>query len=410
MTFMRKLFYEDINITEFEASVISCEKSVKDGLYELVLDATAFFPEEGGQSADKGFLIIKDDNTNLSQSLEKEFTPESMNHIEVKDVQIKGDTIYHYISHYIECGTIVFGHVDKAQRFDFMQQHSGEHIISGLVNKKYGYNNVGFHLSVNEVTLDFDGVLSAEQLSEIELAANKVIYHNLPIIISYPTNDELNNLSYRSKIEIDGQVRIVTIPGVDVCACCAPHVSSTGEIGIIKITQSQSYKGGVRLHILCGERALRDYCEKQNSVSAIAADMSIKQAQIYEGYSRLKEDLFKQKEAFNELQMKYLSLMIDSLPTPDVAGNVTLFVEAMDNIALRNTVNSLVEKYKGFSCVFSGSDEEGYRFIAGSKELDCNELANVFRKELSAKCGGSRQMIQGSVVAKRNDLESLLSE
>ncbi len=429
---MRKLFYEDINITEFEATVISCEKSNREGLYKLVLDATAFFPEEGGQSADKGFFMRKEmdspqrmldallsstkennyteDITNLNQSFEEELSPELMNFIEVQDVQIEKEIISHYICEYIEPGTMLSGHVDKVQRFDFMQQHSGEHIISGLVNQKYGYNNVGFHLSINEVTLDFDGVLSLEQLSEIELAANKVIYQNLPIEISYPTNEELENLSYRSKIEIDGQVRIVTIPGIDVCACCAPHVSSTGEIGIIKITQCQSYKGGVRLHILCGERALRDYCEKQKNVSAIAADMSVKQTQICEGYSRLKEELFKQKEAINELQAKYLSLLISTLPSPDEATNVTLFIEAMDNIAVRNAVNSLVEKYSGYCSVFMGSDEEGYRFIAGSSELDCNELAVILRKELSAKCGGSKQMIQGSVAAKKDTITLFLTE
>ena len=429
---MRKLFYEDINITEFESSVVSCEKSGKDGLYKLVLDATAFFPEEGGQSADKGFFMYKEDNSprsmldaliggmnehnsitadrsNSSQSLEDEFSLKLMNFIEVKDVQIDGDTIYHYISEYIEPGTALTGHVDKVQRLDFMQQHSGEHIISGLVNKEYGYNNVGFHLSINEVTLDFDGPLSLEQLNEIELAANKVIYQNLPIEISYPTNEELEKLPYRSKIEIDGQVRIVTIPGVDVCACCAPHVSSTGEIGIIKITQSQSYKGGVRLHILCGERALRDYCDKQRSVSAIATDMSIKQAQIYEGYLRLKEDLFKQKEAINELQAKYLSLLISSIPAPDKSKNATLFIEPMNNIAVRNAVNSLVERYSGYCSVFSGNDEDGYCFIAGSKGLDCNELAVLLRKKLSAKCGGSKQMIQGSVAAKKEAIEALLN-
>lgn len=429
---MRKLFYEDINITDFEASVISCEKSDRDGLYKLVLDATAFFPEEGGQSADKGFFMRKEDdspqrmldallgginesnnksadNSNISQGLEQEFSPELMNFIEVKDVQIEGEIIRHYIAQYIEPGTIISGHVDKIQRFDFMQQHSGEHIISGLVNKKYGYNNVGFHLSLNEVTLDFDGSLSPEQLNEIELAANKVIYRNLPIEISYPTKEELEKLSYRSKIEIDGQVRIVTIPGVDICACCAPHVSSTGEIGIIKITQVQSYKGGVRLHILCGERALKDYSEKQQSVSTIASDMSVKQTQICEGYLRLKEELFKQKETFNELQAKYLSLLISSLPTPDEVKNVTLFIEPMDNIAVRNAVNSLLEKYSGYCSIFTGSDEEGYRFISGSRELDCNELAAMLRRELSAKCGGSKQMIQGSVDAAKQVIKALLN-
>ncbi len=194
---MRKLFYEDINITDFTATVVSCESVAEKKQYKVLLDATAFFPEEGGQSADKGTL----------------------NGLEVLDVKIKNDFIYHFLPEPLAEGSTVTGHVDWAQRFDFMQQHSGEHIISGLVHKQFGYNNVGFHLSNNEVTLDFNGDFTTEQLRDIELRANEVIYQNLPVEVSYPSKEELAALTYRSKTEIEGQVRIVAIPGVDVCAC-----------------------------------------------------------------------------------------------------------------------------------------------------------------------------------------------
>ena len=379
---MQKLFYEDINLTDFTATVVSCEPTTDGKLYRVLLDATAFFPEEGGQSADKGTL----------------------NGLPVFDVQIKNDLIYHYLEQPLEPGSAVAGHVDWKQRFDFMQQHSGEHIVSGLVHNRFGYNNVGFHLSNNEVTLDFNGEFTPEQLKEIELTANEIIYQNLPVEISYPSKEELAALSYRSKIEIEGQVRIVTIPGVDVCACCAPHVAHTGEIGMIKITNCQSHRGGVRLNILCGARALADYNKKQDSVAAVSVALSAKQDLITDAVLKLKDDILRQQERINTLQAEYLKLSISTLPSPEESEHAILFVDKMDTIAIRNTVNSLVEKYSGYCAVFSGDEETGYSFIVGSKNKDCKELAQIFRTELGAKCGGTTPMIQGSVIAKKETI------
>ena len=374
---MRKLFYENINLTDFTATVLSFEAVAEKNQYRILLDATAFFPEEGGQSADKG----------------------TINGLPVLDVQIKDDFIYHYLEQPLEPGTAATGHVDWEQRFDFMQQHSGEHIVSGLVHGRFGYNNVGFHLSSNEVTLDFDGELTPAQIHEIELRANEIIYQNLPVEISYPSKEELEALSYRSKIEIEGQVRIVTIPGVDVCACCAPHVAHTGEIGIIKITNCQSHRGGVRLNILCGARALADYNKKQDSVTAVSVALSAKQDLIADAVLKVKEDMLRQQERINKLQADYLRLCIASLPSPEENENALLFVDKMDTIAIRNTVNELTEQYSGYFGVFSGNENDGYQFIVGSKTRDCKELAQTLRNVLGAKCGGNTPMIQGSVTA-----------
>ena len=193
---MEKLFYKDIHITNFEATVTDCIYDEKKKLYEVILDRTAFFPEEGGQVADKGSLAGQ----------------------EICDVQIKNDIISHYVKEALEPGTVVHGQVDWAQRFDFMQQHSGEHMISGLVNKHFGLDNVGFHLGLSEVTLDFNGELTLEQLRIIESEANAAVWQNLPIEISYPDSTTLTTLSYRSKLDLTENVRIVTIPGIDTCA------------------------------------------------------------------------------------------------------------------------------------------------------------------------------------------------
>jgi len=384
---MRKLFYEDINLTDFTATVVSCEPTTDGKLYRVLLNTTAFFPEEGGQSADKGTL----------------------NGMPVFDVQIKNDLIYHYLEQPLEPGSAVAGHVDWKQRFDFMQQHSGEHIVSGLVHKRFGYNNVGFHLSNNEVTLDFNGEFTLEQLKEIELKANEIIYQNLPVEISYPSKEELAALSYRSKIEIEGQVRIVTIPGVDVCACCAPHVAHTGEIGMIKITNCQSHRGGVRLNILCGARALADYNKKQDNVTAVSVALSAKQDLIADAVLKLKDDILRQQERINTLQAQLLNFRVFNLPAPSECENAVLFVDKMDTIAIRNTVNTLVERYSGYCAVFSGDEETGYSFIVGSKNKDCKELAQILRTELGAKCGGNTPMIQGSVTAIKEKIQTFFS-
>ena len=385
---MQKLFYENIHLTDFSATVASCEPAADGKQYAILLDATAFFPEEGGQSADKGTL----------------------NGLPVLDVQIKNDLIYHYISEPLAVGSTVTGHVDWEQRFDFMQQHSGEHIVSGLVHSRFGYNNVGFHLSNNEVTLDFNGELTPEDLREIEFRANEVIYQNLPVEITYPSKAELDSLSYRSKIEIEGQVRIVTIPGVDVCACCAPHVETTGAIGMIKITSCQSHRGGVRLTILCGKRALLDYNKKQDSVSAVSVALSAKQDLIADAVLKLKEDIQRQQERINALQANYLELSISTLPAPSESESPVLFVDKMDTIAIRNTVNTLTERYSGYCGVFSDDEKNGYQFIVGSQHKDCKELAQIFRTELGAKCGGNTPMIQGSITASKEQIAACLKK
>ena len=191
------------------------------------MDQTAFFPEGGGQAGDSGFL----------------------EDVEIFDTHEKQGIVWHYAKAPLDPGAQVLGRIDWDKRFSRMQQHSGEHIVSGLVHARFGYDNVGFHLGEQEVTLDFNGNITKEELVEIELEANKAVFANLPVQISFPSREELAFLEYRSKIEIEGQVRIVTIPGIDVCACCAPHVKLTGEIGLIKLTGVQSHRGGVRVNI-----------------------------------------------------------------------------------------------------------------------------------------------------------------
>lgn len=385
---MTKLFYEDIHITEFDATVTDCSYDEKKKQYQIILDQTAFFPEEGGQVADKGLL----------------------NGQEVLDVQIKNDVIFHMMADAIPIGTTVHGQVDWKQRFDFMQQHSGEHIISGLVHKHFGYDNVGFHLGLQEVTLDFNGELTLEQLRDIEAEANATVWQNLPIQITYPDRETLQALSYRSKLDLTENVRIVEIPGIDTCACCAPHCETTGQIGLIKVTNVQNHRGGVRVNILCGERAVADYTEKQNSVSNISVQLSAKQTAVTEAVARLKEDNLRLKELGNTLQAQLLNYAVQMLPTFTESRHAIIFVEIMNEIAIRNVINELSAQYTGYSAAFAGNDTEGYRFIIGSSTLDCRTLATSLRQAFQAKGGGTAPMIQGTVHTTRAELEAFIQK
>ena len=408
---MKKLYYEDVHMTEFFATVTDCIYDEKKKIYQVLLDQTAFFPEEGGQVADTGTLTILGTVADTSSATDNSETMISQDNtcvtLPLLDAHIKKDMIYHYVEKEIPVGTRIKGCVDWNRRFDFMQQHSGEHIISGLVNKHYGYDNVGFHLGLQEVTLDFNGVLTLEELREIELLANQAVWKNLPIEITYPSGEELLSLEYRSKLDLTENVRIVRILGYDTCACCAPHVDMTGQIGIIKITNVQSHRGGVRVNILCGERALKDYTIKQNSASAISASLSVKQDMIAEGVERLKEENLKQKEVINHLQADILKNLAASLPSPNESANAILFVDPMDDIAIRNLINELVPKYSGLVGVFWGNDTDGYRYIIGSSTLDCREVATALREKFGAKGGGKAPMIQGNVVATKEQLKDL---
>ena len=385
----KKLYYEDAYATEFEAKVLTCEEQNIDQesgkiVYQVVLDQTLFFPEEGGQSPDKGVL----------------------GGANVLDVQIKKDTITHTVDRPLEVGAKVHGVIDWKHRFSNMQQHSGEHIFSGTVNRLYGYNNVGFHLSDNIVTMDFNGVLTEEDVAKVEYLVNEMIVKNLPITISYPTKEELATMEYRSKIEIEGQVRIVTVEGVDVCACCAPHVRRTGEIGMLKVMSMQNHKGGVRLSILCGFRALEAFREKAGIITELMDSLTVSQELLPDRVEKLKLANQDYKYRLASAKQRLMEHKIAEIPTEQ--NNVFLFEQDIENLVMRNVVNELTAMHNGVCGVFAGSDEEGYSFIIGSANADCTQVAVVLREKIGAKCGGKKLMIQGSVQATEKDIRTVL--
>ncbi|MBR3153652.1 MAG: alanyl-tRNA editing protein [Lachnospiraceae bacterium] len=379
----RKLYYEDAYKTEFTAKVVSANAG------DIVLDRTAFFPEEGGQSADTGVL----------------------GGFRVADVKIRDGEIHHLLEDRnasFEVGTKISGKIDWQHRFSNMQQHSGEHIFSGLVHSTYGFDNVGFHLSDNEVTLDFNGVIGPDGIRDIERRANEIITRNIPSEIRFLSGEEAKTTEYRSKIDLDDEIRVVTYPGVDACACCAPHVALTGEIGCLKVVGLQNYKGGIRVSILCGMRAMEVFFHDRDILEKTANYLSNSTDEVYHLVVKARTELAETKAALAEAAKKLVQVRIDQIPAGD--GNAIIFEESLDAGAMRSAVNSLVQKKNGFCGVFAGTDKDGYRYVIGKQGGDARVINNELREKFGARGGGKPEMVQGSVTASRADIEALFGK
>lgn len=381
-----RLYKTDSYRKEGSAAVVSCEKDEQG--YRIVLDQTVFFPEGGGQPGDTGVLELEGVQ------------------IAVTDTQEKDGCIYHKTQQPVEPGSTVNGRIDFAQRFDRMQQHTGEHIVSGIAHRLYGCENVGFHLGEACTTLDFDQDLTWEQVEEIERQANEAVFANLPIRILYPGKEALAQMEYRSKIEIEGQVRIVEIPGIDRCACCAPHVHRTGEIGLIKILSCDRHRGGCRLVMLCGMRALHGFREKQNSVSEVSVLLSAKPDRIAEAVAHAKEQQNALREQLNGMQEVYLKQRLEKIHQEDAL--VCIFEKELDQIAVRNFVNAAMERCDGICAAFVGTDESGYRYILGSRTADTRMAAKELNQCFAGKGGGKPEMVQGSLTGAQEEIRAVL--
>ena len=380
-----KLYYNDSHMTEFTATVLLCQHTNEQ--YKVVLNRTAFFPEGGGQYADTGYI----------------------EGVEVTDVQEDNGVIYHYTNAPIEEGTVVQCKLNKHLRFMKMQQHSGEHIVSGLINRRFGYDNVGFHLGSEDCTMDFNGNITKEELREIETEANKAVIKNLDIEVIYPTDKELKDIDYRSKKEIDGQVRIVRIPGYDVCACCAPHVSKTGEIGIIRLTNVQRYKGGVRVTMLCGFRALNDYRVKEDNVKAVSEMLCAKEYETAAAVKRLKDENSSLKIKLAKARETVVKTYAEELSKSEEEC-IWTFEDDLEGDEPRILMNSVIAEGKNVCGVFLETGEEEYRYVIGCKEGSVREIAKELNLKFQGRGGGKPEMVQGSLKGNKDAVEAFLKE
>jgi len=374
-----KLYDTDSYATQFEATVISCENCGDQ--YKTELDRTLFFPEEGGQCADKG----------------------TIDGVEITHVELSKDSVFHYSNSPFAVGEKVKGEIDFPTRFRNMQNHSGEHIICGIAHKLYGYENVGFHLGEDIVTMDLSGELTKEDIQKIEYLANEAVVKNMPVTAFYPAQKELESMDYRSKGEIEGDVRIVTIGDVDACACCAPHVKFTGEIGIIKILNFDRHRGGMRLTICCGLDAVRDYCQKHDINAHISALLSVKQDETDKGVEKMIEDMNTLRGKLSEKTKQICNYLVDSIEASD--SNVCLFCDDVDADSLRLIANKLKGKTSAYGAVLTGDDEKGYRYVIVTSAGDVSGFVKEANAALSGRGGGRGEMASGTFSAKRDEIE-----
>lgn len=372
-----KLYYQDSAARVCQAHVMECRPGKRG--YEIRLDRTVFYPEGGGQPYDMGRL----------------------NQVRVLEVHEKEGEIWHTTQEALEPGMQVTAEIDWERRLDLMQQHSGEHIVSGMIHEKYGYNNIGFHMGPETITIDFDGEIPEEDLRAVELAANQYVWENHPLEISWPAPEELEVLPYRSKKELTGDVRIVTWPGADMCACCGVHVRYSGEIGQIVLVSSQRAKGGVRIEMMCGGRALNYMNRLKEQNRKISNLLSAKWNDTAHAAQKLYEECQQIKFRMVGLELEKISRIAAEKAGQ---GDQLIFDSQLSPDSVRKLAAEVMETCGGLCAVFGGDDQKGYRYVIGQKDGDLWSLVKRMNQELQGRGGGKPFFVQGSVQASQEEI------
>ena len=387
----QKYYEADAYRRAADAVILAAEPDGRGG-GKLALDGTVFYPEGGGQPADHGTLTLPDGAR-----------------LTVTDVHEQGGVIWHRVDALPDTaapGTAVTGRIDWAWRFDKMQQHTGEHILSGILHQMFGAENVGFHIGSDAVRMDTSVPISAEGLREAELAANRIVWQNVPVLITYPTREELARMTYRSKKEIEGQVRIVTIPGADVCACCGTHTAATGAVGQIKILAAENYKGGVRLSIVCGERALLAAQAMRQRQADIGALLSAKPSETAHAVHRVYDEYTALKFAHFGL----CSELFDALAAQVAPGaDAIRIVPGLNPDGLHRLAARLSEATTGL-CAALTANEKGTGYCLAQAGGDVRALTKALNTALNGRGGGKPGICQGSCAAAPEQVETFLKE
>ena len=383
MTAMTELFYRDPYVREFTSKVISCVEGEKG--FEVMLEDTAFYPEGGGQPADHG----------------------TIDGAAVFDVRRTPAGIVHYCEKAFDVGQDVKGVLDWERRFDNMQNHTGEHVFSGIVNARFGFDNVGFHMDDDVITCDFSGVMTEEQVAEVERACNEAIVANVEVGISFPDAEALEKLAYRSKKALTGRVRIVSFPGADTCACCGTHVLRSGQVGLVKFLSVQKFREGVRIELLCGKRALEYLSKTWEQAKAIGQRLSVKPVDSEAAVERLEGELANLKLRCVQLEESVFESMAKEQAGK---GNVLLFQPAMRPDSVRRLMDAVSKTCGGLAAVFSG--EEGhYAYALGQADgQDISPLVKAMNTVLHGRGGGRNGFAQGSVETERSAIEAFFKE
>ena len=374
----RKLYYEDCHLKSFTATVTGCVQGEKG--YLVTLNATAFYPEGGGQACDLGTL----------------------GGVSVLDVQEQGEEVVHLCAASLEVGAVVEGAIDYDRRFDLMQQHTGEHIVSGIIHRHYGYHNVGFHIGQHTIQIDFDGVIPAEDLPAIEQEANSALWQNLPVRCWYPSEEQLPHVFYRTKKALPWPVRIVEVPGFDSCACCGIHVERTGEAGLVKLFSIVGLRGGSRIEMACGKRALEllNLAFEQNR--EVSQAFSAKWPETGAAARKMNEALTEEKYRSACLQKQVFESIANSYVNQK---DIIRFESGLDSVGVRQLADLLADRCSGMAVVFSGCDEEGYAFAMVNREEDLRSIGKAMTAALGGRGGGKPNFQQGRVTSPRTQIE-----
>lgn len=379
----RKLYYEDCHLARFEAKVTGCEKCEKG--YAVTLDATAFYPEGGGQACDLGEL----------------------GGAAVLDVQERGEEVIHLCDMPLGVGSTVAGSIDYDRRFDLMQQHTGEHIVSGIIHRRYGYHNVGFHMGSEMIEIDFDGVIPAEELPAIEAEANGALWQNIPVRCWYPSQEELPGVFYRTKRELPWPVRIVQVPMFDSCACCGVHVSHTGEVGLVKLFSVVGLRGGCRIEMSCGKRALMLLNRAFEQNRLVSQAFSAKWPETGAAAQRMNEQLAAEKYRVSSLQKRIFESISENYVNQ---GSVVHFEDGLEAVEIRQLADAIASTCGGMAVVFSGKDDEGYAFALIDQHEDLRPVGKSMTAALNGRGGGKPNFQQGRVNATRKEIEAFFKK
>lgn len=378
----RKLHYEDCHLAAFSARVIRCEAT--DRGYEITLDQTAFYPEGGGQPCDLG----------------------TIGGVRVLDVRERGEEVIHLCDGAPEVGGEVSCVIDYRRRFDLMQQHSGEHMVSGVIHRKYGYHNVGFHMGRDLITIDFDGPIAPEDLPAIEAEVNRAVWQDLPLRIWYPSPEELPRIPYRSKRELPWPVRIVEVPGMDICACCGVHVERTGEIGLVKLFSMTKFHDGVRMEMACGGRALDLLSKVYDENRQVSQTFSAKILETGTAARQFSEALTAEKFINTGLWRRLFAITAEGYRN---AGNVLHFEADLEPGLVRELADRIADTCGGRAAVFSGSDEAGYSFCLATRDGDLRQICKAMTQALKGRGGGKPNFQQGRVTATEDEIRQFLN-
>lgn len=378
-----KLYYQDAYQKEFDAVVT--EVAEKDGKMIVAFDATAFYPEGGGQGADTGVIQIADVSFRVS------------------DVQEAEDVIWHTIEDATDAlkeGVRIHGTIDWDRRFDHMQQHSGEHIVSGMICREFHCDNVGFHMGEDVVTIDYNTRISMEDALRIEEMANQYIWEDHPFVVTWPTAEELQILEYRSKKELEGAVRITSFPGADTCACCGTHVATSGQVGLVKFISAKNFHEGTRLELFCGKRAVDFLSMNYQANKKIAVLLSTKEERTPEVMQKQLEEITRLKARLSQMNEDYFRLWADSYKGSE---NVLIVDNHLEPEEGRDLADIIADKVSGLVAVFtktSGKEEEVvYRYACMQRGADINPFVREMNAALNGRGGGREGFAQGTVQA-----------